>query len=130
MPMIGERLHLNLQLYVRALLFNADGVQFASVGLAHIAEGLYSNSSVTMPATAQVKVVYKVYTDSLYTNLSQLHSLSIDLFDLETVDGKTTSHCDLTGYIEAAPDLIGYLESAELVGEIDECNIITAYPPC
>jgi hypothetical protein len=137
MPMIGERLHINLQLYdgdtnkyVRALFFNADGIQFASVDLTNIGEGLYSNSSVTMPATDQVKVVYKVYTSAAYTNLSQLHAVSMDVFDLETVDGRTV-HCDLIGLVEEAPELIAYIsQSTELFGEIENCNTLNGSPPC
>jgi hypothetical protein len=136
MPLIGEKIRLNLQLwdgatnrFVRAYLYDADGTQIASVNLAHLARGLYEDDSIQMPSTAQVRAVYRVYTNPSYTQVSEKHSDSIDVFVL---DSAGPSNCEeLIGVIETGEELIGTVsEAEEIIGEIDECDLINGSPPC
>ena len=90
MPRFGESIRLNLQLwdgatnkYVRAYLYNSSGASIGTVDLEHVANGLYSDSSVVMPMTDQVRAVYRVFSDSAHTVESVRHSDALEVFDFE-----------------------------------------------
>lgn len=137
MPLIGEKIRLNLQLwdgatnkYIRAFLYDADGVQIASINMTHVGRGLYEDSSLFMPDTAEVRAVYKVYSNSSYTQVSSKHSDSLDVYFLET-GMSSGSGCEIVGVIETGTELIGSVaDEVGLIGEIEECDLINGSPPC
>jgi len=136
MPLIGEKIRLNLQLwdgatnrYVRAYLYDAAGSLYATLNLSHVARGLYEDSSQIMPDTAQIRAVYRVYTNSSYTQVSAKHCDSIDVFDRESVEPVNCE--ELIGLIDTGEELVGSIsEAEEITGEIEECDLINGSPPC
>lgn len=101
---LGDAIQLNLQLfdgasnqYPRAYLYDAEGTELAEspVDLAHVENGLYANSEVSMPSTAQVKAVYKVFSDSGHTSLNGDYQTALDVFNLET-NAENSGKVDLT----------------------------------
>ncbi len=69
-------------LYPKATVYNAAGTQIGAVGLTHVANGLYTNSSLAMPSTAYVVASYVVYTDAGMTVASTVYSRAVDIFAL------------------------------------------------
>jgi len=128
MPKINEAIRLNLQLfdggttlYPLVYAYNAAGSQISGspVALSHLANGLYTNSSLLMPDTAQVRAVYRVFTDSGHTLISDDYSDALDIFNLETDD---VSQGELIGQIETGVTLFGILDiNTEFLGTIDPC---------
>jgi len=113
-PFPGETLHLTLQLFdgafdmfVRASLFDSLGneLPFSPVTLTHVELGLYTNDTLKMPFTPEVRVVYEVFSDPGYTIHSQIHCDAVDTFELQTLD--------------LASDLDGTIETSETAGTVD-----------
>jgi hypothetical protein len=136
MPAIGEKLRLNLQLwdgatnrYVKAYLYDGDDVEIATVNLSHVGRGLYADSTQEMPNTPQVRVVYRVFNNASYTQVSEKHSDCLDVFELET---RMFSYEELVGQLDYEDEIVGTVDDTgeELVGEVDECDTINGSPPC
>lgn len=116
----GDFIRCRLQLFngatnqfPQATLRDADGTELSGspVNLTHVAKGLYSDSSIAMPHTAQVDVTYVVYTDSGHTTESTVLGRAMDTFLLETENMSNA----LIGTIQDST-------STPLVAVIDDTN--------
>jgi len=114
MPRLGEKIHLNLQLFdgqtglfVIAHVLDEFGTELpgSPAILTHLSFGLYTNDSFNMPFTQEVKAVYKVYLDAGHIVGSPEHSDAIDVFPLEESD--------------IGVDLIGTVEDSEISGTVE-----------
>lgn len=128
MPSVGSAIYLNLQLFdgatnqfPRAYLYDAAGDELAEspVDLAHVENGLYSNSDVLMPASGQIKAVYKVFTDSGHTTLSGVYAQALDIFTLDAEAASVPSMSDLVGVISSQV-LQGTVSEQVLLGTIGD----------
>jgi len=66
-----------------AHVYDASGSEISGspVALVHLANGLYRNTSLTMPSTAFVMAQYLVYTDSGHTTLDGTYQYSEEEFE-------------------------------------------------
>lgn len=113
MPMLGERIRLNLQLwdgaenkYVRAYLYDDSGDEIATVNMTHVGNGLYSDSSVVMPFTNQVRAVYRIFSNSSYSFSSTRHAHAMEVFPLE-LSAVGSGGIDLIGLIDYVSGPLG-----------------------
>jgi hypothetical protein len=92
---INEELKLKLSLsdgrtdkYVRAYFRDKAGAVILGdfVNLTHLGLGAYGNNAVQMPSLDQVHVIYRVFSDALYTALDQNYTQGLDVFELDTLD--------------------------------------------
>lgn len=106
MPKYGQPILLNVQLddgatdkFVRATLRDADGntLPESPVQLSHVANGLYTDESVSMPDTQQVTAQYEVFLDSGFTQPAN-YPLGLDTFPLE--ETPLVGPTDLTPVLE------------------------------
>jgi hypothetical protein len=120
MPRLGQPIFLNLQLfdgvsnkYVKAHVMDSAGVDLAGSPLncPHLAHGLYTDESLSMPFSLQVKAVYKVYIDPGFTIPSDEHSDAIDVFDLDKID--------------IMANLAGQIEDGSISGKIDTTTVVS-----
>lgn len=151
---VGELLGLSLQafdgattLYPQAILRNSAGALLATLDLAHVGDGLYTNRTYFMPDNALLTAQYKVYSDAGHTNLDVNYEESIDVFVKDTstdtpgvVDGTLVGilddEDDLVGSVSIGDadeelfgvvddgDLYGIIEDADLVGIVDDGDLI------
>lgn len=72
--------------YIRAILRDADGVQFAVQDLAPIgSQGLYANNSAIMVDTDSITAQYTVYDDAGYTTISGSEGAGLNVFRLDSI---------------------------------------------
>lgn len=92
---VGDPIDLSLQLFsgatdkfVRAWLYGLDDAVLNGgdpIVLAHVARGLYTDSSFLMPDTRVVKAQYEVYQDEDFTIPSDVDGPAMDFFKKDVV---------------------------------------------
>lgn len=120
MPKLGYPLFLNVELwdgatdmFVLAYVRDENDVEVpgSPVICSHVGHGLYTNSSLVMLDTRQMKATYEIFKDALHTVISPDHSNAIDVFDFEEtaiqIAGLGT---DLAGVMDAGNDLSGAVD--------------------
>lgn len=135
MPKVGDSLILSLILedgvtnkFPRAYAYDASGsaISGSPVDLAHVANGLYRDTSLLMPNTQAVSCVFKVFSDSGHTTLDASYSQELDTFFREdpslTIGTVVSGSLDLMGTVEELDDLEGQLQTNDdVAGVIQEC---------
>jgi hypothetical protein len=113
MPTLGETIYLRLQLFdgnpfmfVLAHLMDQDGIEVgvSPVALPHKEYGWYINTSV-MPSTDVLSIIYKVFSDPLFSVESLYYSDSTEDFLLDKINH--------------APDLTGSVDNSMIDGVVD-----------
>lgn len=91
---VGSQVPLNLQLFdedatkfPQAVIYNPAGTVLSTIDLAHIASGLYSDTSFVMPNVAFVRVQFRTFNEVGHTTLSALHATVSDVFISNLVAG-------------------------------------------
>lgn len=76
----------NTTKYIKAIVKDNTGTEISSSPfyLNHIGNGLYTNTTLTMPNVDFITATYEVYNDSSYTNLSSIYGRASDVFMLDT----------------------------------------------
>lgn len=59
---------------------NSLGTLLSTLDLSHVASGIYTNTTLTMPAEDWISITYIVYTDSGHTTESVNHLRADDVF--------------------------------------------------
>lgn len=119
----------DMNLYPRATIYGPNNAQVAGspVALPYIAKGNYGISSFLMPNLPWIKVIYEIFTDSGFVNLSGIYANSVDIFELDQGGGGgggsvSTAGQVITGEIirnqeivmetiTQQPEIIGVIES-------------------
>jgi hypothetical protein len=123
MPVLGDPIRLNLQLWDGAtskfpLAVLRDGLgnelPESPIGLSHIGDGLYADDSVDMPDTPEVTATYVVYNDAGFTDESDEHQQSLDVFPLNTI----------TPLLEQVLELLEKCLNTNMIACIDSANEI------
>jgi len=90
---VGEKLNLKLALsngledkFVRAYLRDEAGLDLGFQTLTHLANGVYSESTQTMPNKAQVTALFKVFNDAGFLDEACEFPRVLDIFDLDLLD--------------------------------------------
>lgn len=119
----------DMNLYPRATIYGPNNAQVAGspVALPYLAKGNYGTSSFLMPNLAWIKVVYEIFTDSSFVNLSGIYGNSVDIFELDQGGGGggggsvSTGGQILTGEIAESQEVMGELltQPQELIGVIE-----------
>lgn len=78
-------------LFARAFLTDRTGAALATLDLTEIAPGVYSNNTFTMPDTPQVVARFQAYKDAGFTQEACEFPDTIDIFELGSIGGGSTT---------------------------------------
>lgn len=130
---VGEIVGLSLQmsdgneiLYPQAQVRDAGGSVIATLDLAHVGEGLYTNRSLFMPDNAVVTAAYRVYSDAGHTTQDNTYEETLDVFVRDTdssVSSVSLTDATILGTVENIPltdtTLVGIIENETIFGKAD-----------
>lgn len=137
-PLALQLLDEEIAAFPRVLLRDAAGTPLGAspVSLAHLANGLYRDTSVVMPATDRVYAQFQVFADAGHTIRHPVHpDTLLEVFErdfiLEKLDALLLGAIpgqELLGYVEEAGELLGFIEdSNELVGFLESDSELVGF---
>jgi hypothetical protein len=97
--------------FVRGFVKNQLGADFTTptIDLTHTSDGLYVNNDFVMPDLTQIKVVYRVFDDSGYSQESLEYFPVIELYSQPDANGS----CGGSAFV--SDEIVGVLESDEQI---------------
>lgn len=114
--------------YVKAFLYRPDGSLDPSspVILQHIASGQYKSlPDITMPSVDYLIAQYRVYTDSLFTVLSEYHAIIEEKFGVivDFSESVGSFNSEIYGTVFSSDNLLYEMSSASIIGTTEETEL-------